>query len=147
MAGLMWILLSLCSAVAAAAVATLSKTGLAKVDSSLGFAVQALVILVTTWIYVGVTGKSRDLTSIEPRAWAYLVGAGIVSSVAYLFYFAAIKSGDVSRVAPIDRLSLVFAMVFAVMFLGEKVNAPAIFGAALMGIGALIIAVSSAGAK
>lgn len=143
----MWILFALLSAIATAGVATLSKIGLSKVDSSLGFAIQSIVILVATWAYVIVTGKTRDLTSVEPRAWAFLLGAGLVSAIAYLFYFAAIKSGDVSRVAPLDRLSLVFAIVFAVMFLGEKVNSPTIFGAALMAIGAAIIAVGGTSSK
>lgn len=143
----MWILLALLSAIATAGVATLSKIGLAKVDSSLGFAIQSIVILVATWAYVITTGKTRELSSVEPRAWFFLLGAGLVSAIAYLFYFGAIKMGDVSRVAPIDRLSLVFAVVFAVMFLGEKVNAPTIFGAALMAIGALVVAVAGMGGK
>lgn len=143
----MWILFSLLSALATAAVATLSKVGLSKVDSNLGFAIQSVVIVVATWVYVGITGKTRDLSSVEPRAWAVLLGAGLVSAVAYLFYFAAIKSGDVSRVAPIDRLSLVFSVIFAAMFLSEKVNGPTIFGASLMAIGALVIAVAGGGGK
>lgn len=143
----MWILFALLSAVATAGVATISKIGLAKVDSSLGFAIQSVVILVATWIYVAVTGKTRDLSSVEPRAWGYLLGAGLVSAIAYLFYFAAIKSGDVSRVAPLDRLSLVFSVIFASMFLAEKVNGPTIFGVSLMAIGALVVAVAGTGSK
>ena len=143
----MWILFALLSAVATAGVATISKIGLAKVDSSLGFAIQSVVILVATWAYVAVTGKTRELTSVEPRAWIFLLSAGLVSAIAYLFYFAAIKTGDVSRVAPLDRLSLVFSVIFASMFLAEKVNAPTIFGVSLMAIGALVVAVSGTGSK
>jgi transporter family protein len=143
----MWILFSLLSAIATAGVAIISKIGLSKVDSSLGFAIQSVVIVVATWVYVGVTGKTRDLTSVEPRAWAYLLGAGLVSTIAYLFYFAAIKTGDVSRVAPIDRLSLVFSVIFAGMFLSEKINGPTIFGVSLMAIGALVVAAAGSGSK
>jgi transporter family protein len=143
----MWILLSLISAFFTAVVAVLSKVGLAKVDSSVAFAVQSVVTMVLAWVYVAATGKTRELTSIEGKAWPYLLGAGAISAVAYLFYFGAIKLGDVSRVAPLDRLSLVFSVVLAATFLGEKANSPTIFGVSLMAIGALVVAVSGTGGK
>ena len=143
----MWILLALSSAFFTALIALVSKIGLAKVDSSLGFAIQSVVTMVFAIAYVGFTGKARELTSIEGRAWPFLLGAGALSAVAYLFYFGAIKMGDVSRVAPLDRLSLVFSVVLAAMFLSEKVNGPTVFGVSLMAIGALIVAVSGGGGK
>ncbi len=143
----MWILLALASAFITAMIALVSKIGLVKVDSSLGFAVQSVVTMIFAVGYVALSGKARGLTSIEARAWPFLLGAGALSAVAYLFYFGAIKLGDVSRVAPLDRLSLVFSVVLAAMFLGEKVNGPTVFGVSLMAIGALIVAVSGAGGK
>ncbi|PQV63384.1 transporter family protein [Abditibacterium utsteinense] len=136
----MWIIPALLSAFFTALIALVSKIGLAKVDSSLGFAIQSIVTMIFAVGYVAITGKARDLTSIEGRAWPFLLGAGALSAIAYLFYFSAIKLGDVSRVAPIDRLSLVFSVVLAAMFLSEKVNGPTIFGVSLMAIGALIVA-------
>lgn len=143
----MWILLALGSAFFTAAVAVVSKLGLAKIDPSLGFAVQSVVTMVLAWVYVALAGKSRDLTSIEPRAWGFLVGAGALSAVAYLFYFGAIKLGDVSRVAPVDRLSLVISVILAATLLNEKANAPTIFGVSLMAIGALVVAVAGTSSK
>jgi len=143
----MWIILALLSAFITALIALVSKIGLAKVDSSLGFAVQSVVTMIFAVGYVALSGKGRDLTSIEGRAWPFLLGAGALSAVAYLFYFGAIKLGDVSRVAPLDRLSLVFSVILAAMFLSEKVNGPTIFGVSLMAIGALIVAVSGGGGK
>lgn len=143
----MWIFLSLMSALATGAVAVISKAGLKNVDSSLGFAVQSVTILVATWAYVITTGKVRGLSSIEPKAWGFLLVTGVVSAIAYLFYFAAVKAGDVSRVAPLDRLSLVFAILFAAVFLSEKITLPVVFGGALMVMGALVIAVFGAGGK
>ena len=139
-----WIFLSLLSAFFAGVTATVSKIGLKNVDSNVGFAIQSVVILLLTWGYIGVSGKSRQLTEIEPKAWGWLLLSGVITTLAYLAYFAAIKAGDVSRVAPLDRLSLVFAIVFAVLFLGDKINGPTIFGASLMAIGALIIGVAGA---
>lgn len=138
----MWILLALISALLAGATAVVSKIGLKNVDSSAGFAVQSVVILVVTWLYVGLTGKTQSLSRLEAKDWGFLALSGLISTLAYLFYFGAIKTGDVSRVAPVDRLSLVFALVFAAVFLSEKLSGPVIFGAALMTIGALVIAVS-----
>ena len=140
----MWIFLSLLSAFFAGATATVSKIGLKNVDSNVGFAIQSVVILILTWGYVAVSGKSRELTEIEPKAWGWLLLSGVITTLAYLAYFAAIKMGDVSRVAPIDRLSLVFAIVFAVLFLGDKINGATIFGASLMAIGALVIGFAGA---
>ena len=142
-----WIVLSLLSAFFAGVTATVSKIGLEKVDSNVGFAIQSVVILVLTWTYVLVSGKSRELTEIEPRKWGWLLLSGAITTCAYLAYFAAIKAGEVSRVAPVDRLSLVFSIVFAVMFLSEKINGPTIFGASLMAIGALVIAIAGGGGK
>lgn len=143
----MWILLSLLSAFFTAVVAIVSKIGLAKVDSSVGFAVQSVVTMVFAWVYVIATGKTRELSSIEGKAWPYLLAAGAISGVAYLFYFGAIKMGDVSRVAPLDRLSLVFSVVLAATFLSEKANGPTVFGVTLMAIGALVVAVGGTGGK
>lgn len=141
----MWILLALLSAFVTALIAIVSKIGLAKVDSSLGFAIQSVVTMIFAVGYVAISGKARDLTSIEGRAWPFLLGAGLLSGVAYLCYFGAIKAGNVSQVAPLDRLSLVFSVILASLFLSEKANAPTVFGVSLMAIGALIVAASSSG--
>ncbi len=138
----MWIILALMSALVTGLSAVVSKIGLSKVDSSAGFAVQSVVIVVLSWAYAGATGKTKELARLEMKDWGYLLLAGLVTTIAYLCYFGAIKAGDVSRVAPIDRLSLVFSIVFAVIFLSEKITPGIIVGAGLMVVGALIIAVS-----
>ncbi len=84
---------------------------------------------------------------VEGKDWGLLALTGLLSTIAYLFYFGAVKSGDVSRVAPVDRLSLVFSIVLAAIFLSERVNTATIFGASLMVAGALIIATLGAGGK
>jgi transporter family protein len=137
-----WILLSILSALAAGVTATLTKLGLKDVDSNLGTAVQAIVILILTWTVVAVQGNLGDVTKIDRRSLLFLLGSGVVTTTAYLLYFGALKQGDAARVAPIDRLSLVFAIILAVIFLKEKVSAQTVFGAALMAGGALIIALA-----
>ena len=137
----MWILLALMSALVAGISAVVEKVGLKNVDSNAGLAVQSVVILLISWTYAGATGKTRELSRLEPRDWGFLALSGAITTLAYLFYFAAIKAGNVSRVAPVDRLSLVFGIVFAAMFLSEKITPPVVLGAGLMAAGALIIAV------
>lgn len=138
----MWILLSLLSALAAGLTATLTKIGLKDVDSNLGTAIQAVVILVLTWGLVAVQGNLGEVAKIDRRSLLFLLASGVVTTSAYLFYFGALKQGDAARVAPIDRLSLVVAIVFAVIFLKEKINAQTVFGAVLMAGGALVIALA-----
>ncbi|BCM91439.1 hypothetical protein IAD21_03312 [Abditibacteriota bacterium] len=138
----MWIILALMSALVTGISAVVSKIGLSKVDSSAGFAVQSVVIVAISWAYASATGKTKELARLELKDWGYLLLAGAITTVAYLCYFGAIKAGDVSRVAPVDRLSLVFSVLFAAVFLSEKVTPPVIFGAGLMVVGALVIAVS-----
>lgn len=137
----MWILLALMSALMAGVSAVVAKVGLKNVDSSAGFAVQAIVIVVLAWLYVSLTGGSHSLARLEARDWGFLALSGLISTAAYLFYFAAVKAGDVSRVAPLDSLSLVFSIVFAVLFIAEKLTPPVVLGAGMMAGGALIIAV------
>ena len=141
----MWILLALLSALVTGLSAVVSKIGLSKVDSSAGFAVQSVVILVISCGYAAMTGKTKELARLEMKDWGYLLLAGVVTTVAYLFYFGAIKAGDVSRVAPVDRLSLVFSILFAVVFLSEKITPTLIVGAGLMVVGALVVAASGSG--
>jgi transporter family protein len=118
----MWIFLSLLSALFAGITATVVKGVSKEVDSTLGFGVQAVVILVCTWIVIAVQGKAGDLVTIDGKSWLFLAITGVITTFAYLFYFAALKMGNASQVAPIDRLSLIFAIVFAAVFLKEKLT-------------------------
>ncbi len=138
----MWIILSLLSALFAGITATVVKGVSKEVDSTLGFGVQAVVILVCTWIVIAVQGKAGDLVTIDGKSWMFLAITGVITTFAYLFYFAALKMGNASQVAPIDRLSLIFAIVFAAVFLKEKLTPQIIAGGVLMAAGALMIAMS-----
>ena len=140
-----WIFMALLGAFFTAVTGTLAKAGLEKVDSNLGLAIQSTVVLICVWTVVAIQGKASDLTQIAPRAWGLLLLSGVATTIGYLCYFAALKAGDSSRVQPIDRLSLVFAIVLAAFFLREKVGDQVIIGAVLMTIGAVVIA--AAGSK
>lgn len=138
----MWILFALLAAVSAAVVTVLSKAGLKDVDSSVAFAIQAVLIIIISWGVVVVQGNTGQLKTIDGRAWVYLLVAGVFTALSSLFTFRALKLGDASVVNPLERLSMVFAIVLAAWFLKEKITWQIIVGAGLMVAGAIIIAIS-----
>jgi transporter family protein len=138
----MWILFALLAALSASVVVTLSKAGIKDVDSSLAFAVQSVLILIVSWTVVISQGNLPEVARIERRVWIYLVAAGVLTCVSSLLSFRALKLGNASQVSPLTNFSLVFAVVLAAVFLKEKLSWQVIAGAVLMGIGAVMIALS-----
>jgi len=143
----MWIIFSLLAAFAAAVVVILSKAGIKNIDSSLGFAIQSVLILIVSWSVVIWQGNLPDVTRLDRRTWLFLVLAGIITCVSSLLTFKALKLGDASRVSPLERVSLVFAIALAAWFLKERINWQIIAGAVLMVIGAVVIASSGPSSK
>lgn len=138
----MWIVFSLLAALSAAVAITLSKAGVKKVDPHLAFAIQSVLILIVSWSVVFYQKRTAELNNIDKNAWIFLVLAGIITCLASLFQFSALKRGDASMVSSLERLSLVFAIVFAVLFLKEELNWKVIVGAVLMIGGAVMIGFS-----
>jgi transporter family protein len=138
----MWIVFSLLAAVSAAVVVTLSKAGIKNVDSSLAFAVQSVLIVLVAWSVVAYQGNLPDVSRIDWRSLTFLIIAGIITCISSLLSFQALKLGDASRASPLDKVSLVFSIILAVVFLKEKINWQVIVGAVLMLAGALFIAFS-----
>ncbi|MGA0556086.1 EamA family transporter [Larkinella sp. VNQ87] len=141
----MWIVFSLLAAMASAVVVTLSKAGIKNVDSSLAFAIQSVCIVLVSWGVVIGQGNLPDISRIERRVWMYLLIAGVITCVSSLLSFRALKLGDAARASPLDKVSLVFTILLAVLFLKEKVNWQLIVGAVLMAAGAVMIALSRGG--
>jgi transporter family protein len=138
----MWILFALLAALSAAVVTTLSKAGIKNVDSSLAFAIQSVLILAVSWSVVIAQNNVGDVKGLDTRTWVFLIIAGIITALSSLLTFRALKLGDASQVSPLERVSLVFAILFAGVFLKEKITWQIILGALLMTAGAIIIAVS-----
>ncbi len=133
-----WLLYAFLSAVFAAATAILAKIGIANVDSNLATAIRTVVILLFAWGIVFAQGTTKQLRSLSHVSLLFLVLSGIATGLSWLFYFRALQLGQASRVAPIDKLSLVFTVILATIFLREKLTLPVAVGAALMSIGAII---------
>lgn len=138
----MWILFAMLAAVSAAIVTTLSKAGVKNVDPSLAFAIQAVLIVSISWGVVAAQGNLPQVKEIDGRSWVYLLVAGVFTTVSSLLTFKALKLGDASQVNPLERLSLLFAILFAMLFLKEKINWQIIAGALLMAGGAVLIALA-----
>jgi len=139
----MWAVYATLSAIFAALVAIFAKLGLEKIDSTLATTVRA-VIMATFLVAVSLLlGKFAGFTlnSFSGREWMLIVLAGIAGALSWLFYFFALKTGLASEVVAIDKLSIVLVVVLAALFLGEGWQMSAIFGAILMVVGAVLIAV------
>ena len=133
-----WIFYALLSAVFAALTAILAKIGIKDVDSNLATAIRTIVIVLFAWGIVFYQGTAKQLSGISRFSLVFLLLSGVATGLSWLFYFHALQIGQASRVAPIDKLSLVMTIVLAGIFLGEKLTAPVIAGAILMSAGAFL---------
>jgi bacterial/archaeal transporter family protein len=134
-----WLFWSLLSAVFAALTAILAKIGVTGIDATLATAIRTSVVVIFTWLTVVLTG-ARGVAHIPGRTWGWLALSGIATGLSWLCYFHALRVGEASRVAPIDKLSVVLVIVFAAAFLGERLTPAKGIGALLMAAGAIVIA-------
>ncbi|GAB2774456.1 EamA family transporter [Rhabdobacter roseus] len=138
----MWIVFALLAAVSAGAAVVLSKAGVKNMNSTLAFALQSILILLISWTAVLWQKEASQIASIDKKTWFFLLGAGVATTLSSLFSFRALKLGDASLVSSLERLSLVFAVAFAIFFLKERLNWQVIVGILLMIGGALLIGFS-----
>src|SRR6266567_1577708 len=137
-----WIFWALLSAFFAGLTAVLAKIGVTGVDSNLATAVRTTVVLVFTWsIALSANGNAMAaLSRLSHRSWGFLVLSGVATGLSWLCYFRALQLGDASRVAPVDKLSVVFAILFAAVLLREKVGWQQWLGGSFVVVGAVILA-------
>ncbi|MBA5821296.1 EamA family transporter [Morganella morganii] len=137
-----WLIYALLSAISAAMVAIFGKMGLQHLDANTATAIRAVIMALFLVGVVVVQGKLNLISEIieNRKALFFIALSGIAGALSWLFYFMAIKNGQVSQVAPIDKLSVVFAVIFAVILFGEKISMIAAGGVALITVGALMVA-------
>lgn len=135
-----WFWWALFSALFAGITAILAKMGVAGVDSNLATAVRTTVILVFAWAVCFATAPARGLLQLSGRNWVFLVLSGFATGASWLCYFRALQLGEASRVAPVDKLSVVFAITFAALILREHVGWRQWVGGALIVTGAVVLA-------
>ncbi|MGM9538629.1 MAG: EamA family transporter [Candidatus Onthomonas sp.] len=133
----MWLIMALLSAVFAALTSILAKMGIDGVNSTLATAIRTVVVLVMAWGMVFITGAQQGLASIDKRSWLFLILSGLATGASWLCYYWALQQGDVSKVVPIDKLSVVITLVLAFVLLHEKFTAKSVVGAVLITAGTL----------
>lgn len=135
----MWKLYALLSALFAALTAICAKVGVRNVDSNLATAIRTSVILLLTWGIVAVSGHFSEIETVPRYTWVFLVLSGISTGLSWLFYFKAIQLGDVSRVAPVDKLSVVLTIILAFVLLKEPLSPKVIAGGLLICAGSILM--------
>lgn len=135
-----WLPWALLSAVFAGLTALLAKVGVARVDSNLATAIRTSFVMVLTWGIVAFSHKLSGIVEIERRTWIFLGLSAVATGLSWLCYFRALQLGEVSQVAPIDKLSVVVAILLSMLFLGERLSLREGVGAAMIVAGALVLA-------
>jgi len=138
-----WLLYALLSAFTAALVAIFGKIGLEDLDSNAATALRSIIMSVFLIGVVVAQGKFAELGGIvaNRKGLTFVALSGVAGALSWLFYFLALKTGKVSQVGPIDKLSVVVAVLFAVLFLGEKITWVHAAGIAMIAVGAVLVAV------
>jgi transporter family protein len=136
-----WFWWALASAFFAGITAILAKIGVTGVDSDLATAVRTTVILIFAWGVFFATAPVRNLFQLTGRNWVFLVLSGFATGLSWICYFRALQLGEASRVAPVDKLSVVFAIAFAALILREHLGWQQWLGGALIVTGAVVLAI------
>ncbi|MBX4924966.1 EamA family transporter [Rhizobium binae] len=138
-----WPLWALLSAGFAALTAIFAKVGVENVNSDFATFIRTIVILLAAGVMIVVTGNWQEPSSVPGRSWLFLMLSGLATGASWMCYFRALKLGDAARVAPIDKLSVVFVAVFALLFLGERLTLPNWLGIIMIAGGAVLVAYRS----
>lgn len=136
----MWAILAVLSAVFAALTSIFAKVGIQNVDSTLATAIRTVVVVLMVWAMVFITHTQSGLSGIDRKSWIFLVLSGLATGASWLCYYKALQLGEVSKVVPIDKLSILFTLVLAFIFLHEKFTVKSAVGTAFITIGTLIMA-------
>lgn len=135
----MWKLYALLSALFAALTAIFAKTGVKNINSDLATAIRTMVILIITWSIVLFGNRIGEIRNVDRHTWLFLLLSGIATGLSWLFYFKALQLGNASRVAPIDKLSVVITIILSYFILNEPLNPKTIIGALLITAGSIVM--------
>lgn len=137
--GKAWLVYALLSAIFASLTSILGKVGIENVESNLGTAIRTIVVLIMAWIIVFATKKQSDVKKIDKKSLLFLILSGIATGASWLCYYKALQDGLASIVVPIDKLSILVTILFAYVFLKEKLSKKSIVGLVLIVVGTLIL--------
>lgn len=135
----MWFVFAILSAVFAALTSILAKVGIDGVNSNLATAIRTVVVLVMAWGMVFLTNTQSGISEISRKSWIFLTMSGLATGASWLCYYKAIQIGKVSKVVPIDKLSVVITLILAFVFLHEQFTAKSLIGCVLLTAGTLVM--------
>lgn len=137
----MWLIYALLSALFAALTSIFAKIGIEGIPSNLATAIRTIVVVLMSWLMVFVTKQAMPMDEISKKTWIFLILPGLATGASWLCYYKAIQMGEVSKVVPIDKLSLVITIVLAGIFLKEDITAKSIVGCLMITLGTLIMVI------
>lgn len=135
----MWIVFAFGSAIFAGLTAILAKCGIKQTDSTVATAVRTIVVLIFSWIMVFIVGSQSGIGSISVRSWIFLILSGLATGASWLCYFKALQLGDINKVVPIDKSSVVITILMAFVFLHEQISIAKAAGVVLVGAGTFLM--------
>lgn len=135
----MWILFAFGSAFFAGIVSILAKCGIKNTDSNVATAIRTIVVLIFSWLMVFIVGVQDQISSLNYENWIFLTLSGLSTGASWLCYFKALQIGDINKVTPIDKSSTILSIIFAFIFLNEKVNLLTVFSVVLIAVGTFMM--------
>lgn len=135
----MWLAFALLSAIFAALTSIFAKVGIEGVNSTLATAIRTGVVLLMAWGMVFLTDTQGGISGISGKSWLFLILSGLATGASWLCYYKALQMGEASKVVPVDKLSVIFTLVLAFVFLHEKFTPKSLIGCMLIGTGTLLM--------
>lgn len=135
----MWGIYAFGSAVFAGLTSILAKCGIKKTDSTVATAIRTIIVLIFSWVMVFVVGSQAQIKSIDIITWIFLILSGLATGASWLCYFKALQIGNINKVVPIDKSSVILTIIMAFIFLGEKINVFGLAGVILIGVGTFLM--------
>ena len=135
----MWLILALLSAIFAALTSILAKIGIDGVNSNLATAVRTVIVVIMAWGMVFLTNAQAGISAINRKSWIFLILSGLATGASWLCYYKALQIGEASKVVPVDKLSVVFTLILAFIFLHEQFTIKSVLGCLLIGAGTLLM--------
>ncbi|WP_298729224.1 EamA family transporter [uncultured Granulicatella sp.] len=135
----MWIVFALLSAVFAALTSIFAKIGIDGVNSNLATAVRTVVVVVMSWLIVFITNNQSGLAQISKKSWVFLILSGLATGASWLCYYRALQLGKATEVAVVDKLSIVFTLILAFIFLQDTFTVKSLIGCALIATGTILM--------
>ena len=135
----MWAIFAILSAIFAALTSILAKVGIEGINSNLATAVRTIVVVLMAWFMVFITGNQNGIVDLSKKSWIFLILSGLATGASWLCYYKALQLGEVSKVVPIDKLSIVITIILAFIFLGEQITLKTLIGCSLIVAGTFVM--------